>query len=167
MTVYYAGIGSRKTPGRVLSQMEDLARWLGDRGCTLRSGGAPGADTAFEDGLRRHHPREIYLPWAKFNGHDSRLHNITVQALALAATHHPNWRACRESARRLHARNGYQVLGQDLNTPSSFIVCWTFGGHGGGGTGQAIRIARAHGIDVYDLALFNVATVKKLIDAKV
>jgi len=34
-------------------------------GYTLRSGGANGADTAFEEGCCR---KELYLPWPGFNG---------------------------------------------------------------------------------------------------
>lgn len=32
-------------------------------GCILRSGGAEGADTAFENGVRSLYNKEIYLPW--------------------------------------------------------------------------------------------------------
>jgi hypothetical protein len=31
------------------------------------------------------------------------------------------------------------------------VICWTSRGLGGGGTGQAIRIAKAHKIPVFDL----------------
>ncbi|HRY03076.1 MAG TPA: hypothetical protein P5256_08115, partial [Beijerinckiaceae bacterium] len=33
-----------------------------------------------------------------------------------------------------------------------FVICWTKDARGGGGTGQAIRLARAHGVPVFDLA---------------
>ena len=42
----YAGIGSRSTPRPVLLFMGEIAGMLADYGLTLRSGGAPGADTA-------------------------------------------------------------------------------------------------------------------------
>jgi cell division GTPase FtsZ len=53
--------------------------------------------------------------------------------------------------RKLHARNAMIVLGKNLDDPVDFIICWTPGGTGSGGTGQALRIARAYGIPVYDL----------------
>ena len=47
----YAGIGSRETPEGVLLKMEKIAFYLAHRyDATLRSGGAIGADIAFEAG---------------------------------------------------------------------------------------------------------------------
>jgi hypothetical protein len=37
------------------------------------------------------------------------------------------------------------------------VICYTPNGQGGGGTGQAIRIARDHGIEIHDLGLPIVA----------
>lgn len=48
---YYAGIGSRETPTRVLQLMIKAAQRLAQRGYTLRSGGADGADAAAVVGL--------------------------------------------------------------------------------------------------------------------
>ena len=44
----YAGIGSRETPMEVLELMTKASTWLGAKGYTLQSGGAIGADMAFE-----------------------------------------------------------------------------------------------------------------------
>lgn len=44
----YAGIGSRETPMEVLELMTKASAWLGTKGYTLQSGGAIGADMAFE-----------------------------------------------------------------------------------------------------------------------
>ena len=49
------------------------------------------------------------------------------------------------------ARNSYQVLGRNLDDPVEFVICWTPGGSGSGGTGQAIRIAKDYQIPVFDL----------------
>lgn len=104
---------------------------------------------------------ENYLPWAGFNGapdNDERFIYNRMTALnvdkawAIAKQYHPNWNACSQAARAMHTRNVYQVLGHDLNTPSQLVICWTPGASGSGGTGQAIRIARAYDIPVFDLA---------------
>lgn len=153
MTQYYAGIGSRETPAPVRAHFSMLALELGDAGWTLRSGGAEGADTAFEQGLSSYHPREIYLPWRRFAGNASPLFTPSPEAFALAEQFHPAWARCSEAARKLHARNMHQVLGQDLATPVEFVVCWTKEGSGSGGTGQAIRLARAREIPVFDFGL--------------
>lgn len=44
----YAGVGSRETPMEVLELMTEASVWLGAKGYTLQSGGAIGADMAFE-----------------------------------------------------------------------------------------------------------------------
>jgi hypothetical protein len=76
----------------------------------------------------------------------------------MAAAHHPAWERLSPGPRALHARNCHQILGRDLNDPVSFVVCWTPDGAttnpgpSTGGTGQALRIAAAHGISVFNLA---------------
>ena len=150
MSGVYAGIGSRETPANVLAQMSMLAFDLAEAGWTLRSGAAPGADAAFESGLLPHHPREIYLPWKGFASHPSTLCKPSEAAYAMAAQVHPAWERCSRGARGLHARNCHQVLGPDLATPVDMVVCWTEGGKGQGGTGQALRLAKAHNIVVFD-----------------
>ena len=43
------------------------------------------------------------------------------------------------------------MLGPKLDAPSDFVLCWTEDGEASGGTGQAMRIAAAHGVPVYNL----------------
>lgn len=156
---FYAGIGSRDTPSNVLVDMAYIAKRLGEKGYTLRSGGADGADTWFEHGASSHE-RHIYLPWNGFNSRyvDGKSYfacdeNMLLRDIALE--YHPMWNKLTTAAKKLHTRNVAQVLG---NVPSDepkseFVICWTPGGKGGGGTGQAIRIARAFDVPVYDLAI--------------
>jgi len=150
MARYYTGIGSRKTPEAVQQMMTKLAAELAGKGYILRSGGAQGADKAFERGTPSNQAH-IYIPWHGFEGSDSPLAGVDTNALAMAAQYHPNWAACSSGAQKLHARNCYQVLGRDLNTPSAFVICWTPGGKDQGGTAQALRIARVWGIRIYNL----------------
>lgn len=155
----YAGIGSRQTPSDILLVMEDFAYAVALDQAVLRSGGAEGADTAFEFGaVIGSGVREIYLPWSGFNGlTDGALHEPTVAAFQLAEHYHPGWKYLSRGAKSLIARNGHQVLGKNLDDPVSMVVCWTpdgsLDGRGkkSGGTGQALRIASDRGIDVYNL----------------
>lgn len=164
MSKFYAGIGSRETPEAMCHFMTQLARRLAQEGYTLRSGGADGADTAFENGVPEGSPKEIYLPWRGFNGNGSPLYdysNHEKKLHAIAAQHHPTWHSLPPAVRRLHARNVSQVLGVDGESLSAFVVCWTPQGKGTGGTGQAIRIARSRGIPIYDLGAFTPAFVMR------
>lgn len=158
---YYAGIGSRNTPPVVGLLMKKLAVILAHQGYILRSGAAKGADNFFEQGcLAANGPKDIYLPFPNFSGHPSRLNVVGRSALDLSAKFHPAWHKCDLNARKLHARNAYQVLGTDLQTKAIMVVCWTKDGcisgktrsYDTGGTGQAISIATEYNIPVYNLA---------------
>ena len=48
--IHYAGIGTRVTPPAVLERMTNIGMLLAMQGFVLRSGGARGADRAFEEG---------------------------------------------------------------------------------------------------------------------
>lgn len=158
-TRIYAGIGSRRTPPHILRIMHDLAHRLSTDGWTLASGGAAGADHAFADGAGEAN-RLIYIPWPGFNGlyptpGNSFATVILADAPSLrthAQHHHPAWHRCSPGARKLHGRNAAILLGQTLDRPVDFVICWTPGGLPQGGTGLGIRIAVAHSIPVYNLA---------------
>ena len=162
-SMLYAGVGSRATPEPVLDLMRRCATRLELLGYTLRSGGANGADTAFEEGCCR---KELYLPWPGFNGRQSEFQTVCNKALALAASLHPRWERLSSPARRLMARNCYQILGTDLASPVDFVLCWTPDGVEDergrtqltGGTGQAIALASRH-----DIPVFNIATGDALV----
>lgn len=174
MNKIYAGIGSRQTPSEVCAVFASLAGHLGQAGWTLRSGRAQGADSAFECGARAvRGPCEIYLP----NKHNymsidqvihsssedimkgaSYLYEVTGSVLGckvIARLLHPNGKNLSPHALELHARNTYQILGQDLNTPVQFVVCWTEGGRGEGGTGQALRLAKMLNIPILDFGVYD------------
>lgn len=155
----YAGIGARKTPAEVLALMERVARRLAARGYTLRSGGAEGADSAFEAGADA---KEIYLPWRGFRNNASELFDLKngSQAAAIASKHHPAWANLSQGEKKLHTRNVFQVLGQGLNQPADFVLCWTPDGaesaaqrsRNTGGTGMAIAIATEFNVPVFNMA---------------
>lgn len=151
MSFKYTGIGSRQTPADILADMTRVASNLELTGFTLRSGGAAGADSAFEAGVEHYQHKEIYLPWRGFNNNASGLYGVSEPALAMAEKYHPAWHRCSPAARKFHARNCYQVLGQSLNDPSDFVLCWTPNGQVEGGTGQALRIAQHHGIPIFNM----------------
>lgn len=148
---YYVGIGSRETPKHVQEYFYNLAAFLSTKGFILRSGGAKGADIAFELGCdKASGHKEIYLPWRSFEESDSNLIVSNPKAYDIAEQFHPYWHNLKDGAKKLQARNSHQVLGNDLETPSKFVLCWTKGGKGSGGTGQAIRIANHYNIPVFD-----------------
>ena len=169
---FYAGIGSRETPADVLNLMERLGWKFSIEGFGLRSGGAQGADSAFAKGaidateLHDGQRPVIFEPWEGFAPREQQHYtvcHINQQAYNVAAEHHPAWFGLSQGAKKLHARNSQQVFGlwpQLHPIPVSFVICWTHDAKGGGGTGQAIRMAKDAGIAVFDLA--DAATRKRL-----
>lgn len=156
----WTGIGSRNTPDAILELMRQMAALLYMEGWTLRSGGAPGADTAFEGGASPfgdYSRCEIFLPWEGFEHRDDNMVRRTEpqrEAYEIAAQFHPVWDKLTSGGKRLHARNVHQILGYDVTDPqlTRFVMCWTRGGTGAGGTGQALRIARHYSVPIFDLA---------------
>lgn len=159
----YAGIGSRKTPGEILSLMRVLGSALAKLGMTLRTGGADGPDSAFAYGAHKSGGEiELYLPWPQFRSEGRVPSQVCMErpsdrAVAVARRHHPRWSSLSQEARLLHGRNVHQVLGSDCSFPVGFVLCWTPDGAVDdttaetGGTGQAIRIASSHGVPVFNL----------------
>lgn len=150
----YTGIGSRETPPEVMTQMTAIAVLLRERRWTLRSGGADGADSAFAAGADPH--MDIYLPWVGFNGHPRGApyhskYEKKWQAELIAKDIHPAWHKCDYTARKLHTRNIFQVLGPNLDAPSGFLICWTKDGKEAGGTRTAIVLAARNNIPVFNL----------------
>lgn len=169
---YYTGIGSRSTPKEIKELMTTLGTCLAENGWTLRSGGAEGADTAFEQGWlkwadsHRNEAEEdplaqIFLPWEGFCGKfTSMIGNVIVQsehkiekAEEIASQIHPYWDNCKPAVRTLHTRNVFQVLGPKLNEPSTFVLFWAPEKNGvvQGGTATAVHLARKRGINTYNL----------------
>lgn len=161
----FAGVGSRETPPEIIEQMETIAELCCKLGYTLNSGGADGADSAFERVYDRlGGPMNIFLPWPKFNGNASKYQRPKPQAYEIAATVHPAWQYMRKDTfRHLIARNMHQILGWSLTDPVDFVVCFTHNGQESekeytirsGGTGSAISVASRHNIPVFNLCNDN------------
>jgi hypothetical protein len=155
----YAGIGSRRTPSPALTAMRATSERLSAMGYTMRSGHAPGADSAFEVAAQK---SEIYLPWSTFENNRPVIGTYvqdqpTDAAMQLASRIHPAWERLDRGPRALHARNMHQILGRDLQSPVDFVVCYTpdgsLTGHGPdtGGTATALRLAYRNNIPVINI----------------
>lgn len=177
-TIYYSLVGSRETPKDI---MELMTRFV-EKGCRYgyisRSGGADGSDTCAEEGVYRFlstqelpesfagNYMEIYLPWKDFNGRCSQSSGYYTlpwmdskyEAEKIASETHPAWERCSQGAKKLHTRNVLQGLGQDLQTPSRFILCWAKPKHQDrrteevlGGTGTCVKLGIDNGVEIINL----------------
>jgi hypothetical protein len=174
MSNYYTGVGARKTPKWFEKPMRGIAEKLEKCNYILRSGAADGADTYFESGIKDIKNKEIYLPWPKFNEHESTLYKIPNWAFELVENIYNKYeeeridsgnlqefRYLKNPIKRLFARNMCQVLGTqyDIDNPdkysdnySKFLLCWTPEGNAVGGTRIAIWCAEEHNIPIINMA---------------
>ena len=136
--LFYAGIGSRSTPPEICEKFTHIAMMLEKHCYGLRSGGAEGADFAFERGVNH---KEILRP-----------RHATPKAMSYAASIHPAWHMCNEAARKLHGRNVQIVLGENLDSPVEFVLCWTLSPDRGG-TRTGMMVAQQLSIPVFNFAV--------------
>jgi len=139
--LYYAGIGSRRrTPTFIHTMMTQIASKLEKQGYILRSGGAQGADKAFEAGVVLPEHKQIF-----------RAKDATYEAMTMAAQYHGYWERCTPIARKLHGRNSMIIMGRNLKVPVQFVICYTPDGKSSGGTGLGINMSTASEIPVFNL----------------
>ena len=151
----YAGIGSRKTPGHILTIMKESAILLAIDGFTLSTGAATGADQTFANGANLAHSFvHLHLPWHAYEEawrkhiHHSKLfvlQDSDVKAHNSVTVFHPAYKKLTRDTRALHARN-YNILTKPIQV--QFIICWTTEGKITGGTGQTLRIAQSLNINI-------------------
>ena len=148
---YYAGIGSRDTPSQFLAIMTACGKALMEDKWILRTGGAKGADTAFEDGVLFRQFAHIYRP-----AHAMAEHYVMAKKYSNGERHWENLNKNNGYGRSLMARNMMIILGPDLKTPVEFVLCWTPGGRiDKGGTAHGIKVAMDHRIPVFNMANSN------------
>lgn len=159
-------IGSRETPISAQDRITWFSSMVQQYEGIVRSGGAPGADSACERGITNPYAKQIFLPFSNFNGVESgigvytldQLHSRHNQAAEdISSRFHPNWSAVlrNNTTVKLMTRNVFQILGPDLNAPSDVVVMWAKGSRSSvvkkdsqnrifdvpGGTGLAVRLA--------------------------
>lgn len=155
-TKTYAGIGHRDLEGciepvsglPVAGMMTWISSELEKLGYTLNSGGAKGADLAFETGVKDSKHKQVFLASC-----------ATDETRGIAKELHPAPSRLAGYALDLMARNTFQVFGQNLDTPVDFVLCFTKDGcesyrtrtRDSGGTGQAIEMASRKGIPVFNM----------------
>jgi len=152
--MYYAGIGNKI---EISEMMEIIIKEIGalaaTSGYTLRSGHSDGADKAFEYGCdSAKGKKEIMLPWKLFNNSTSHHYSLPEEAFDIAADHFSTWRKLNDHQKKLFARNATVLLGQNLQKPVNFMICYTEDDIFNSTVSHSIRIAKDNGIPVYNLS---------------
>ena len=178
---YYTGVGIRETPFEIYLVMKACAMVFEKKGYILRSGTALGADSAFEQGITNPDNAEIYIPYKSFPQkmwkENSAINYIIpsenkdkyfqANNLLMRNNLYKRWETVKQEwVMKLHNRNIFQVLGQNLNKKekSMFCLCYTSCGsttyeqtdpNRTGGTGTAINTSSFFDVPVFNLAKEN------------
>jgi len=164
---YYAGIGSRFATKEILNICYDYGKILAKNNYILRSGHADGCDIAFENGCdlindEKEELKEIFLPWKNFNGSDSIhyfVNHIPENIEKITKENYPLWYNSSIAVKYLHARNTQQILGENADNYSDFVVCYSDRSYDDpakiGGTMYGIKLAMKYKIPVFNLYLEN------------
>lgn len=155
----YAGIGSRKTPQACLDFMTKIGRVCSKKDLTLRSGGAVGADQAFERGCDLEGgKKEIWTPKSQYIVE----HEWAIEKAKAVCWEYPLHKM-KPYTRSLIIRNMYQIFGDDPDhlKPVKFVVFYCEGdplmqGKLSGGTRYAVRAAHNYNIPHYNLRTHQV-----------
>ena len=205
----YAGVGSRETPPEILAEMTKIAQELATKKYSLQSGGAIGADMAFEGKSypkvlkagnadvvnksgkvvlkantevrigtkeytdayyvftdRTNNGRVTGLDFTKaesikgtksYSAFDVKDRDVDKRAMAIAEELHPKFENLKSDfAKKLMARNNFQVFGSNLDKPVDFVLFYAKESKNPlrpeGGTGQAVEAARRKGIPTINMS---------------
>ena len=158
---YFTGIGSSVTPKEICSLMSLIGKKLDERGWILRSGGAIGADLAFEKFVKN---KYIYTV-KNFDFSESN-YSFCKTELSSVWDKKLNFDDYNSYCQILLMRDINQVLGSVKTSTehSKFLIAWTksenYNDSSIGGSRIAIRCALKYGIKVYNLV--NKATLEMI-----
>lgn len=156
----YAGIGTRTIDEKEEKLIGKIAAQLSKK-FVCYSGNADGSDQAFQRGSGG--KCVLYLPWIGFEAENyDYMHALdhfdlgkSVEGHASVKEFHPN-KNLKYGQRMMMARNYHQIMGYKNYPRVSFVVFCADEDEKGnveGGTGQAIRIARAKNIPTVNIRL--------------
>jgi hypothetical protein len=148
-----ACIGTRELTKEENALLVEIGAWLVRQGYIVSTGLAVGSDQAFGWGANSVDPTrlELWQPWPNYEKASIKPGNIVHPSpepwmFEMTSKYHPNWEACSQGTRRLHARNVGIVVGVKS-------VVALPGRQRLGGTGQGMRIAASLGIPVLNLRI--------------
>ena len=124
MSLYkpYAATGNREAPPEILKKFEEIAKKLEALGYTARVGGFEGIEETVEKATTKN---EIHLPWREFGQKQSRFTFTTDRAMAIAKMFHPTFDTMKKSVQLFLAKNARLIMGDKMNSPALFLLCWT------------------------------------------
>lgn len=147
----YVGLGSRVIPPEYQSACRHVAYVAAMYHVILRTNTNAGTSAVFEDScFRCQGTRQIYLPYEGFNKRRHGVSALTGEHYEVASRAHPNWSACNQCAKKIHANTVSMLLGDNLNDKAGVLLTYTEKGIAQGSSGFAIHLAKG-----YDIPIIN------------
>ena len=94
---------------------------------------------------------EVFPELESIFKNNAKIVHIDLEAYEIAKRFHPAWDKLNQYSKNLIARTSHVIFGEKLDDPVRLIIAYTPQGKIIGGTGQALRIARAYGIKTFNL----------------
>lgn len=152
---YYTGTGIVQVSKSMKETILAIAKYLSDQGYTLRTGLSKGMDAAFIEGSDS--VSLFTYEGENTNGADAFICEETDFIKRDLKENYLTLGALTKVARQRVVRSYYELLGEDLNTPSEFLVCYD---PCEGVVNYTHRLANRLGIKVYNL--YDKEELKKL-----
>ena len=159
LTLYkpYACTGNQNCPPEIMEKFVRIAKKLEELGYTARVGGMDGIEDTVEKAINK---KEVHLPFKDFNQKQSKFTYNSERAFAVAKMFHPTFDSMKKGVQCFLAKNARLLLGDRMNSPALFLVCWSEDGvesgkmktNQTGFAGHPIAIAGALGIPIFNLA---------------
>lgn len=157
----YAGIGSKKAGPVICSKAQRLGYYLANREWTLYSSHSPNFEVNLELGADASSLGEtlIFLPHSGYNGALSNFSEPLPFSYAIAQELYSEWDSLNFKNKTIISNVCHQILGRNLESPVSFVLCWTEDGSStfhdipsdSGPVYFGIKLASMVGIPVFNL----------------
>jgi len=153
---YYYSTGNRRDVPKSIHQLFSIvAVKLQQKGYMYRYGGISGIEKFFAGN-------------AISNKELVNIKQITQEHLNIASLFYPEMDKLSKTRQKQLGKIVNILLGNDCNTPISFLITHTKNGVGLGDTYFAINVAKGHGIPIFDCYYNDVLQrLRKMVDVKV
>jgi len=170
---YATCVGSRNISSDEELIAIEVGKKLAEKGYTIRSGNAGGADIAFQQGAIHYGKdmTEVFLPWNGFNKpYIGNAYTPSDEYLAYAVGQleqsvMPWVRNTKQAVQKLHGRNYYQVYGMDNQVSDvCFYISDEDNGNVQGGTRTAVELCRINNVPCYNLLYMTLNDIMNVIE---
>ena len=154
-TIYYT-IAGDYAPAGFNKLFYNISSYFAKKDMVLRTSGSKGIGSDAIKGCDDNQGQyDAFVPWDGYNKIPI-CYELTKEAFDIAEAFNGKYSTMSQTNRKILAAMSYQVLGDDLISPSDFVICYSNRGKGkGGNVGHLIKIAKAYGVPIFDIGKYQ------------